>query len=50
MKRIIFFTAVLFCVFMNTTPVSAQFIVHHNGNAELGDESFDPDNTWLLVK
>ena len=47
MKRINVFMAVLFCLFMAMTPASAQFIVHHNGNAELGDESFDPNNTWL---
>ena len=42
-----FFLAALFCLLAMASPMSAQLIVHPNGNAEIGEDCFDPDNTGL---
>ena len=44
MKRTLFAMAVLFCLLAISNQVSAQFIVHPNGNAELGEDCFDPQS------
>lgn len=46
MKKIIFIAAVL-CLLVSTNQVSAQFIVHNNGNAEIGVDNFDPETANL---
>ena len=46
MKRLILFAA-LCCVLVTSIPVSAQFIVHNNGNAEIGVDNFDPETANL---
>ena len=40
------FLAIL-CLLASATPVSAQLIIHNNGNAEMGVNPFDPHNTNL---
>lgn len=45
MKKLII-TAV-FCLLAMASPVSAQLIIHNNGNSELGVNPFDPENTTI---
>ena len=44
-KKFLFFA--LLCLLANASPMSAQLIIHNNGNAELGVNPFDPQNTNL---
>ena len=46
MKRF-FFMAVFFWLLAGASHVSAQFTVHRFGNADLGDQTFDPENNSL---
>ena len=46
MKKIIFIAAFIGMLAFSFSS-SAQFTVHRFGNADLGDETFDPENTWL---
>ncbi len=39
--------AALFCLVAMATPMSAQLIVHPNGNAEVGEDCFDPNNPGM---
>ena len=45
MKKIVFLAALL-CV-LATGNMNAQFIVHNNGNAEIGVDNFDPETANL---
>ena len=45
MKKLIFL-AVL-CLLASASPVSAQLLIKNNGNAEIGEDYFDPENTSL---
>lgn len=47
MKKILFSLAAIICLLATTNHVSAQFIVHPNGNAEVGENCFDPENPGL---
>ena len=46
MKKI-HFLAALFCLLAFASPMSAQLIVHPNGNAEVGEDCFDPENPGM---
>ena len=46
MKKILLLSAVL-CLLAGANQVNAQFIVHRFGNADLGDQTFDPENNTL---
>ncbi|MBQ9577324.1 MAG: tail fiber domain-containing protein [Muribaculaceae bacterium] len=46
MKKL-FFIAAFIGMLAFSFSSSAQFTVHRFGNADLGDETFDPENTWL---
>ena len=45
MKKFIFLA--VFCLLASVSPVSAQLIIHNNGNAELGVNPFDPQDPSL---
>ena len=42
-----FIMAVLFCLLAGASSMNAQFTVHRFGNADLGDQTFDPENNTL---
>ena len=42
-----FIMAVFFCLLAGIGQMSAQFTVHRFGNADLGDQTFDPENNTL---
>ncbi len=46
MKKIMYM-AVLLCLFVSALPMSAQLTIHRFGNADLGDQTFDPENNTL---
>lgn len=46
MKKILFLAA-LFCLLAGANQVNAQLTIHHFGNADLGDQTFDPENNTL---
>ncbi len=46
MKKTLYM-AVFICLLATATQVNAQFIVHPNGNAELGEDCFDPENPGM---
>ena len=46
MKKILSL-AVFGCLLAFANPVNAQLIVHPNGNAELGEDCFDPENPGM---
>ena len=46
MKKLFFIAALLFLL-VSTNDVNAQFIVHSNGNAEIGVDNFDPETANL---
>ena len=45
MKKIIFMA--IFCLLASASPVSAQLLIKNTGNAEVGQDNFDPENTAL---
>jgi len=42
-----FLILAVLCLLASTSPVSAQLIIHNNGNAELGVNPFDPQDPSL---
>lgn len=46
MRKILFLAAIV-CLLVTANQVSAQFIVHPNGNSEVGENCFDPENPGM---
>ena len=41
------FLAALFCLLASASPISAQLTIQSSGRAEIGTDSFDPENTTM---
>lgn len=45
MKKLLFLAVI--CLLASASPVSAQLLIKNTGNAEVGEDNFDPENTSL---
>ena len=47
MKKFIVLLTFFVSLLVSTNPVNAQLLIKSNGNAEVGVDNFDPDNTII---